>query len=94
MDPNFADRVRASFAKQKVMRTLGVEIVRLEPGEIELTMPFVPAYTQQNGFIHAGIIKPVARRRRTSQLRSRFIVPIGQSFPGTSFREKHAERHV
>jgi acyl-coenzyme A thioesterase PaaI-like protein len=25
------------------MRTLGVEILRLEPGEIELTMPFAPA---------------------------------------------------
>ncbi len=38
------------------MRTLGVEIVRLDPGEIELTMPYDGAYTQQHGFIHAGII--------------------------------------
>ena len=38
------------------MRTLGIEIVRLEPGEIELTMPFNPAYTQQHGFMHAGIM--------------------------------------
>jgi uncharacterized protein (TIGR00369 family) len=56
VDPNFADRVRASFAKQQVMRTLGIEILRLEPGEIELNMPFALAYTQQNGFMHAGII--------------------------------------
>ena len=38
------------------MRTLGVEIVRLDPGEIELEMPYNPAYTQQHGFMHAGII--------------------------------------
>jgi len=38
------------------MRTLGVEIVRLDPGEIELGMPYHPAYTQQHGFMHAGII--------------------------------------
>jgi uncharacterized protein (TIGR00369 family) len=58
-DPNFADRVRASFARQQVMQTLGVEIARLDPGEIELVMPYAPAYTQQHGFMHAGIISTV-----------------------------------
>jgi uncharacterized protein (TIGR00369 family) len=38
------------------MRTLGIEIARLEPGEIELTMPYSRAYTQQHGFVHAGIV--------------------------------------
>ena len=58
-DPNFAQRVRASFARQQVMQTLAVEIVRLAPGEIELAMPSAPAFTQQHGFIHAGIISTV-----------------------------------
>src|SRR5262249_6587662 len=55
-DPNFRDRVRASFARQLVMQTLRIGIVRLEPGEIELTMPYDSAYTQQHGFVHAGIV--------------------------------------
>jgi uncharacterized protein (TIGR00369 family) len=55
-DANFAERVRASFARQQVMQTLGVELLRLAPGEIELGMPYAPAYTQQHGFMHAGII--------------------------------------
>jgi uncharacterized protein (TIGR00369 family) len=55
-DPNFADRVRANFARQSTMATLGVTIARLAPGEIELAMPYQPAYTQQHGFMHAGII--------------------------------------
>lgn len=55
-DPNFQQRVRASFARQRVMQTLGIEITRLEAGEIELAMPYDPAYTQQHGFLHAGII--------------------------------------
>jgi uncharacterized protein (TIGR00369 family) len=38
------------------MQTLGIEIARLEPGEIELRMPYRPDYTQQHGFMHAGII--------------------------------------
>lgn len=54
-DPNFDQRVRASFARQRVMQTLGIEVVRLTPGEIELAMPYDAAYTQQHGFIHAGI---------------------------------------
>jgi uncharacterized protein (TIGR00369 family) len=55
-DPNFQDRVRASFARQRTMQTLSIEIARLEPGEIELTMPYGQAFTQQHGFVHAGII--------------------------------------
>jgi uncharacterized protein (TIGR00369 family) len=61
-DPNFADRVRASFARQRMMQTLGVEITRLAPGEIELAMPYEAAFTQQHGFIHAGIMATVLDR--------------------------------
>jgi acyl-coenzyme A thioesterase PaaI-like protein len=55
-DPNFKERVRASFAQQSAMRTLGVEIVKIEPGEVDLSMPYSTSFTQQNGYIHAGII--------------------------------------
>jgi uncharacterized protein (TIGR00369 family) len=55
-DPDFQERVRESFARQRVMRTLGIEIVRLEPGEIELAMAHDAAFTQQHGFLHAGIL--------------------------------------
>jgi uncharacterized protein (TIGR00369 family) len=55
-DPNFADRVRSSFVRQQTMATLGVTIARLAPGEVELAMAYEPAYTQQHGFMHAGII--------------------------------------
>ena len=55
-DPGFAQRVRESFAQQSAMASLGIAITRIEPGEIELAMDYAPAYTQQHGFIHAGII--------------------------------------
>jgi uncharacterized protein (TIGR00369 family) len=58
-DPNFAERVRASFARQRMMQTLGVEIARIAPGEIELAMPYGAAFTQQHGFIHAGVMATV-----------------------------------
>ena|ERR1700722_2514649 len=55
-NPDFDARVRASFALQRVMATLGIEISHLSPGAIELTMPYAAAYTQQHGFVHAGIV--------------------------------------
>ncbi len=55
-DPNFDQRVRASFARQGAMASLGIEIARVDPGRIELAMPYAPAFTQQHGFVHAGII--------------------------------------
>jgi uncharacterized protein (TIGR00369 family) len=58
-DPHFAERVRASFARQRVMQTLGVEITRIAAGEIEMTMPYGAAFTQQHGFVHAGIVATV-----------------------------------
>ena len=55
-DPNFAERVEKSFARQSAMSTLGIAIVQLAPGTIELSMAHSPAYTQQHGYVHAGII--------------------------------------
>ena len=58
-DPQYRSRVEASFNQQQVMKTLSVEIESLQPGEIELIMPYGVAYTQQHGFMHAGIIATV-----------------------------------
>jgi len=55
-DPNFSPRVRESFARQRVMTTLGIEMVHLAPGEVHLTMLPDAAFSQQHGFMHAGII--------------------------------------
>jgi len=54
-DPQFADRVTESFNQQAVMQTLNAKLVRVEPGEIEIELPYQPSLTQQDGFIHAGI---------------------------------------
>jgi uncharacterized protein (TIGR00369 family) len=58
-DPEYADRVRASFERQTVMATLGVRLDRVEPGEVDLSFPFRTDLTQQHGFIHAGILATV-----------------------------------
>src|SRR6185295_7688418 len=55
-DPDFSARVRASFARQRVMAALGVTLVQVDPGRVELELAFDPELTQQHGFMHAGII--------------------------------------
>jgi uncharacterized protein (TIGR00369 family) len=55
-NPDFRTVATATFERQPAMRTLGISLARLEPGEVELSMAYSPDFTQQNGFVHAGII--------------------------------------
>lgn len=59
-NPAFADEVRRSFAKQAIMGLIGGELTRLEPGVVEITLPYRPDLTQQDGYVHAGIVTTIA----------------------------------
>jgi len=59
-DPDFAARVRASFAQQAFMTTLGASLELVRPGEVHVALPFAPALTQQHGFLHAGATAAIA----------------------------------
>jgi uncharacterized protein (TIGR00369 family) len=52
-------RVRASFARQQFMATLGATLDAVRDGEVEIVLPFSPALTQQHGFIHAGAVTTI-----------------------------------
>ena len=58
-DPDYEARVRNSFARQRVMETIGARLTRVAPGEVDVELPFGEELTQQNGFIHAGILATV-----------------------------------
>ena len=55
-NPDYRAIAIHTFEQQRAMKTLGISIARLEPGEVDLAMSYSPDYTQQNGFVHAGII--------------------------------------
>ena len=55
-NPDYLKVATATFERQQAMRALGISIARLEPGEVDLSMPYSADFTQQNGFVHAGII--------------------------------------
>lgn len=56
-DPNFEARVRASFARLTLMKTIGASLRMVAPGEVEL--PFRGDLTQQHGFLAAGIVTAI-----------------------------------
>jgi uncharacterized protein (TIGR00369 family) len=59
-DDGFAERVRASFERQGVMGLLGARLTRVDPGLVEITVPFREDLTQQHGLFHAGVSTTVA----------------------------------
>jgi len=52
-------RVRASFDRQGMMTTLGVEVTAVGPGRVEMSLPHDNRFTQQHGFLHAGAVASV-----------------------------------
>jgi uncharacterized protein (TIGR00369 family) len=41
------------------MTTFGAEMARVRPGETEIRFPFRASLTQQDGFLHAGVVTTV-----------------------------------
>ena len=55
----FLERVRRAVASQPFMGMLGVRVAHTAPGEVDLELAFDERYTQQHGFLHAGVIASV-----------------------------------
>ena len=55
-NPDYRATATETFNQQRAMKTLGISISRLEPGEVDLQMDYSADLTQQHGFIHAGVI--------------------------------------
>jgi len=93
------EKVTESFLKQSIMSTLGATIESIEPGEVIIKLPFKEGLSQQDGFIHAGIITtivdsacgyaamtlmPEDARVLTIEFKSNFASPaIGDAFIAT-----------
>ena len=59
-NPDYAEIVRASFARQGLMRTLGARIVELGPGRCVIEMEYAEGISQQQGFFHGGAVGAIA----------------------------------
>ena len=59
-DPGFAARVRESYSRQSIMTLIGAELTLVEPGLVEIELPFRADLCQQHGYFHAGITSTIA----------------------------------
>jgi len=57
---DYEARIRASFAKQGLMATLGAALGKISPGAVEIEIRPHAAISQQHGFIHAGAVSAIA----------------------------------
>jgi len=58
-DPAFEQRVRESYARQRLLTLMGASLERVAPGEVDIRLPFRPELAQQHGFMHAGAMTSV-----------------------------------
>ena len=55
-NPDYAEAIRASFARQGMMRTLGIRLGEIAPGRVVLELPFGETVGQQQGMFHGAAI--------------------------------------
>jgi uncharacterized protein (TIGR00369 family) len=55
----FEQKVRESFSRQALMTTIGATLTAVGSGSVEIRIPFSAKLTQQNDFIHAGVITSI-----------------------------------
>ena len=60
LNPSFAADVERSFARQPIMNLLGARLTLVEPGVVEITLPYRADLTQQHGYLHAGVVTTIA----------------------------------
>lgn len=54
------EKVKESFEKQGLMRTLGAQLETVGEGQVKITCPFSDGLSQQHGFFHAGVTTSIA----------------------------------
>lgn len=59
-NPSFAADVSRSFARQPIMNLIGAKLSLVEPGVVEITLPYRADLAQQHGYLHAGVVTTIA----------------------------------
>ena len=59
-DPQFADRVRASFDLQNAMTLIQASLPVVAHGSTEIHVPHWSGIEQQHGFVHGGVVGMIA----------------------------------
>jgi uncharacterized protein (TIGR00369 family) len=60
LNPSFAEEGARSFAQQPIMNLIGARLTLVEPGVVEITLPYRADLAQQHGYLHAGVVTTIA----------------------------------
>lgn len=60
LDVHYRARVQESFSRQKAMALIGASLTAVEPGYVEIALPYRDELTQQKGYVHGGILGMIA----------------------------------
>jgi len=60
LNPSFAEDVASSFTEQPIMKLIGARLSLVEPGVVEISLPYRADLAQQHGYLHAGIATTIA----------------------------------
>ena len=83
-DPNYERRVRESFARQRLMGTIGARIVSVSPGEVLIELPWRDDLSQQHGVLHAGALATIADSACGYAALS--LMPVGSAVMSVEFK--------
>lgn len=56
LNPDWESATRAGFARQRMMQTMGLKILRMAPGEIDEEMALNPDFAEGGGGLHGGAV--------------------------------------
>jgi uncharacterized protein (TIGR00369 family) len=59
-NPDFQQAVKESFTRQGIMAHIGATLSAIQPGRVEITVPYNDDLSQQHGFFHGGIVGMIA----------------------------------
>src|SRR5262245_16880240 len=83
-DDDFETRVRNSFARQGLMRTLGAKLDSVTPGHVAISLQPRPGIAQQHGFVHAGAVSAIADT--AAGYAALTLLPAGRGVLTTEFK--------
>ena len=58
-EPGFEERVRESFSRLALMKTIGARLVKVAPGAVDVDMPVRDDFRQQHGYVAAAIVTAI-----------------------------------
>ena len=78
------DQIRSSFVRQNFLALLGAELESVEPGRVVISCRRREDRTQQQGFLHGGLVTSIADV--TCGYTALTVIPVGQEVLTVEFK--------